>query len=50
MLGDELRVIDNIVDAKHGLTYYHVTHLKPNSIQQVRTKVFTRFIVAIEEF
>ena len=51
MHGNELRKIENIVDVKHGQMYYHVTHGRPGYTgQQVKTKVFTRFIVAIEEF
>lgn len=53
MHGRELRVIDKIVDAKYGQTYYHITHeiedyrgMRVN----VKSKVFTRFIVLLEEF
>lgn len=52
MLGQDVMKIENIVETKYGQTYYIVTHKKPGVIggPNITTKVFTRYIVKIEEF
>lgn len=51
MLGNDLRAIEDIVEIKHGLTYYLVTYRKPGVIgaPNLRTKIFTRYIVRIDD-